>query len=134
MNDEITKTVLNGVMYSYNQFIDREHIRDNQFLIDSEEYGRQIGLKFFMTFWQEAKRHDIKKIRYPADWWQAFKERWFNDWLKDRYPVKYTVVTVDGAFEYYKLDQALPEDNQSRLVMFTQKGYEYGKEASADTS
>lgn len=24
---------------------------------------------------------------YPADWWQAFKERWFPQWLLKRYPV-----------------------------------------------
>ena len=31
-----------------------------------------------------------KIIRYPADWWQAFKERWFPASLKRRFPVKYT--------------------------------------------
>lgn len=25
---------------------------------------------------------------YPADWWQAFKERWFTKWLKRRSRVK----------------------------------------------
>jgi hypothetical protein len=33
-----------------------------------------------------------KKVsfKYPAGWWQAFKERWFRGWLLRRYPVIYT--------------------------------------------
>jgi hypothetical protein len=26
--------------------------------------------------------------RYPSDWWQAFKERWFPKWLLKQFPVK----------------------------------------------
>lgn len=34
----------------------------------------------------------IEAARYPADWWQAVKERWFPQWLLSRYPVEYTSV------------------------------------------
>lgn len=30
------------------------------------------------------------EFKYPADWWQAFKERWFPAWLLKSYPVIYT--------------------------------------------
>ena len=30
-------------------------------------------------------------IRYPKDWWQAFKYRWFPSWLKGRFPIEYHV-------------------------------------------
>lgn len=30
--------------------------------------------------------------RYPADWWQALKERWSPEWLKRKTPVKWTEV------------------------------------------
>lgn len=30
--------------------------------------------------------------KYPADWKQAVKERFFPKWLKKRYPVKYAFV------------------------------------------
>jgi len=29
-------------------------------------------------------------IRFPADWWQALKLRWFPGWLQRSYPVIYT--------------------------------------------
>jgi len=31
----------------------------------------------------------LSGIKYPKDWWQAFKERWFPKWLLKRYPVQY---------------------------------------------
>lgn len=31
----------------------------------------------------------IKEISYPANWWEAFKDRWFPDWLKHRFPVRF---------------------------------------------
>lgn len=28
-------------------------------------------------------------ISYPETWWDAFKERWFPQWLLSRYPIRY---------------------------------------------
>lgn len=36
--------------------------------------------------------------KWPKDWWQAFKEQWFPDFLKKRFPVKYEKVDVEKAF------------------------------------
>lgn len=30
----------------------------------------------------------LPEYSYPADWWQATKERWFPRWLLRRYPVR----------------------------------------------
>ena len=32
--------------------------------------------------------------RYPADWWQHFKERWAPLWVKRRWPVRYLEVRL----------------------------------------
>ena len=34
-------------------------------------------------------------IEYPADWWQAFKERWFPQWMINRWPIKYKRVYIN---------------------------------------
>jgi nuclear transport factor 2 (NTF2) superfamily protein len=47
--------------------------------ITQEVYGREM---------------DRIEVRYPADWWQAFKERWFPTWAKERWPVRETVVDM----------------------------------------
>jgi hypothetical protein len=33
--------------------------------------------------------------KWPADWWQAFRERWFPKWWLQRHPVRYSRVDVD---------------------------------------
>jgi hypothetical protein len=37
----------------------------------------------------------VKEIKYPLDWWQAFKERWFPKLFLRRWPVKYHTWKVD---------------------------------------
>ena len=29
------------------------------------------------------------EVKYPLDWWQSFKERWFPKWVLRRWPVRY---------------------------------------------
>lgn len=32
--------------------------------------------------------------QWPADWWQAFKERWLPAWAKRRWPVQYEQIDI----------------------------------------
>lgn len=41
-----------------------------------------------------------REVRYPADWWQAFKGRWFPRWLLRRFPVRETVVRMEAKALY----------------------------------
>lgn len=33
--------------------------------------------------------------KYPLDWWEAFKDRWFPQWLRQWFPVKWVVEAID---------------------------------------
>jgi hypothetical protein len=35
------------------------------------------------------------RIKYPGNWIEAFKERWFPKWLLEKYPVKYKIHRID---------------------------------------
>lgn len=35
-----------------------------------------------------------EEVKYPADWWEAFKGRWFPAWAKERWPVRYRWITL----------------------------------------
>lgn len=48
-------------------------------------------------------------IRYPADWWQALKERFAPAWFRDRYPVKFTEHTI-SLREFYPHIRPFRED------------------------
>lgn len=36
----------------------------------------------------EKERIDVSE-KWPTDWWEAFKERWFPQWILSRFPVTY---------------------------------------------
>ena len=57
--------------------------------VDTDYLTEMIRIRAEGYVWsQDAGK--VVKFKYPADWWQAFKERWFSKWLLSRYPVVYT--------------------------------------------
>jgi hypothetical protein len=49
-----------------------------------------LVLELEASFWgkTDSKTTEGKKFSFPADWWEAFKERWFPKALLKKYPVK----------------------------------------------
>lgn len=76
----------------------------------SFERGFDIG-QYVIYIVQRAVAQKLQEypVSYPADWWQAFKERWFPAWVKRRWPVKYTRYTIK-AWEVYPRVLLPPHD------------------------
>jgi len=55
------------------------------------EYLESEGKLILRALLRVATQED-PLCRYPVDWWQAVKERWFPPWLLRRYPVRYKEV------------------------------------------
>lgn len=34
-------------------------------------------------------------VEYPSDWWEAFKDRWFPEWMLRKWPVKMTRIKIN---------------------------------------
>ena len=47
-----------------------------------------------------GRKVDSKEVRYPKDWWQAFKARFFPKWAKKKWPVQETVVLMEASAYY----------------------------------
>lgn len=62
-----------------------------------------------------AQKFDDITVRYPADWWQAFKERWAPAWVRDRWPVR-DVVRVIKIYDAYPSIQIPPNHKPIRLA------------------
>jgi hypothetical protein len=73
-----------------------------------------FALRGFVWAEKESVRH--QEAKYPRDWWQALKERWFPKWLLDKYPVDYHVITIDVKAIYPTFKQAIPS-YESRLII-----------------
>lgn len=79
-----------------------------RYAMSSHELHPDIDVKFHLDHIIERIVFDLRTYimsmpkqrievhrRWPADWWQAFKERWFPAWLLRRYPVKYERIDID---------------------------------------
>ena len=54
---------------------------------------------------QEVYGRQLEHIsaRYPDDWWQAFKERWFPAWAKKHWPIQYAEIHLEAKELYPKM-------------------------------
>lgn len=62
----------------------------------SEDYHDGYLLR---KIYAEVMGHPLVDIeeKYPADWWQALKERWAPKWLLEKYPVQYKIISIQAA-------------------------------------
>lgn len=67
--------------------------------------------------------------QYPADWWQAFKERWFPEWAKDRWPVCYERIDVSER-RYKAVCPHIEVPDQKECMRFFYKHMEKEKATS----
>lgn len=58
-----------------------------------------------------------EQVTWPADWWEAFKGRWFPTFLLKRWPVKYVGYVFDVKALYPKLNFSLPQEE--KYVIFS---------------
>jgi hypothetical protein len=62
---------------------------------------------------RSLKRYEV---RWPANWKEAVKERWFPEWALRRWPVKYSSKRMELKAVWPTLRMEVP-DHQPRLVM-----------------
>ncbi len=79
----------------------RAHLGEMAFLrnhldlkVHLDHMARQLVLELrSFVLGKRAERIDIEE-KWPADWWQAVKDRWAPAWFLKRYPVQYKTLSV----------------------------------------
>lgn len=70
---------------------------------------------------------EVKEATFPADWWQAVKERWFPVWVKERWPVRYASIRIEARALYPKI--SLPREQFESVIVYDEtrfNGHEDG--------
>lgn len=69
-------------------------------------------LEVFLVKGKTTSGGASETVSYPADWWQAFKARWFDyrtlRWLLRKYPVRMTEVKVQTRYEVTRVCPHIP--------------------------
>jgi hypothetical protein len=78
---------------------------DLQFLsdVDIEYMTDSIARNVVYNFRAEVMGQKLDQIKHPADWKEAFKERWFPKWLLEKYPVRYKRYDIKALYPQIKL-------------------------------
>jgi hypothetical protein len=81
-----------------------------------------VGIKAHI-WGRTQKKIDVK---YPADWKQAFKERWFPKWLRNKYPIRYVEFTVIVRAYFPDFVLELPPGDKLKVVVMTMEKRDKG--------
>jgi hypothetical protein len=80
------------------------YLHNVQALLREEANNLLMTLHAFVP--AQKKTHTV---RYPADWWQAVKDRWYPAWALSRWPVVYRQITVDAHRTWEHLPVTAPD-------------------------
>lgn len=72
------------------------------------EVNKSMYFKMRAYVWGHTST--VMTIKYPADWKQAFKERWFPSFLLKKYPIVYKTYSVDASIIYPRINVVLPDE------------------------
>jgi len=87
------------------QYLSKELLEDIQLSEDNA-----CGL-LILRMTKQIISHKLgdRLISFPSNWKEAFKERWFPDWAKGRWPVKRTEYDALAVFPNFLKDHPIPE-------------------------
>ena len=106
---QVKKIKLEKFRFAVGQLIDKMVIHDAQVDIFEDYLPHRIALHFSASILGEGQ--ESLNYKYPRDWWQAFKLRWFPQWALKRWPAEFTKIKVDVKTLYPKLNISLPDNH-----------------------
>ena len=96
---KIHRLILDRVQVSLSQYFpDTEYaaISDSaQILAAQDAFVRRMCYTLIAEMPALLSERIVVDERWPTNWWEAVKERWFPDWALERWPVKYRVLKID---------------------------------------
>jgi hypothetical protein len=83
--------------------------------VSLEEMTEQLVIELRRNIWK--KEHPKRNIyKYPSNWKESLKERFFPKWLLKKYPIDYDVLSVSLEEIYPDFEPSLPEHKHVAYV------------------
>ena len=103
MNDQALRDVMfttqtaEKLRIGVQQYLSREHLHCLAGGLDAHIYEIADGLAIQISSFVLATGGETISIhrRWPRDWWQAFKLRWFPKWALSRWPATYDEIDIE---------------------------------------
>lgn len=108
--------VLEKLQVGFQQSISDGYMNDCNVDMLRDEMRKTFDYNFRSFVWCEPQLPI--EIKYPSDWWQAFKQRWFPKWLLRKYPVCETVHIIDRKVVYPDLVISIKDKKHNLHIDF----------------
>lgn len=94
---EFEQVVCEVVRYQIQKHLSRELtlLRNLELKSWMDQHARSVVVELTSVALAKHRKEETGWVSYPADWWEALKERWFPKWMLRRWPVKYTKRVVE---------------------------------------
>ena len=126
MTDHILseKIILNKLRFAMTFDVGQQVLESLHVSIDVNEMASSHIVRGMAELWGQT--FTKQRESWPRDWWQAFKQRWFEDgWigprLLQRWPVRYSYIEFDPKVIYPKI--ALPGEDRSEILTIHRGDY-----------
>lgn len=93
VKNPIQRKFLDIVEFWASSKIDERLINPNNTTLDLRAAMEARGLIVELKAYTAVLYHPDLSVKYPENWWQAFKEQYFPKWALQKWPVKYTIKT-----------------------------------------
>ena len=93
-----------------------------EFLLDSYVTVEKMltdNFKVQLTAYLWGETETVQTVRYPKNWKEAFKERWFPSWLLRLSPIEFTEIVIEAKVMYPDLKVSMPREKH--MVKITQR-------------
>jgi hypothetical protein len=89
-------------------------LHDLSVSVNDDFFTNLVSVQIKGYIWGERGKSET--IKYPKNWREAFKERWFPQWLLKRYPVIYRVHEINTTTLYPNFKISVPD--QTHVLKF----------------
>ncbi len=115
----ITQVQLEKVRFGVQRALSRELFEEMTVNVRLQEsFANAFVAEVQHFLWSEDAGQ--REVRYPADWWEALKDRWFPLSWKQRWPVRWQVEHFYVKCVYPGFRPSLPnEQHRMRLIQQT---------------
>lgn len=99
---EIQHHFVNQVLSSdtIREYINTQNVRFTEARMPVNMADAMVYQLLHMYYSYEVDRLEFK---YPENWWEALKERWYFDWMLSRWPVRYVRKVLKSELAFMEL-------------------------------
>jgi len=90
------KLEVNRLRYKVKEISQIYQINPNNIDVQEIDINKMLSEEICLKASYKVYGRDVDEIRFPSNWREAFKARWFPGWLKKRFPIEFNIIKIEA--------------------------------------